>query len=135
MKYSEARDVIFGIFKNSWDAKYPVVWTDVNDSVPTDTTHWARVVLRHNSGRQTSLTNESGCVRYNRRGYLYVQIFSPIAMGHGAGYELAQSVTTAFQKAKHPTVWFRRVFITEVGQDGAFQQINVSVAFEYDEVI
>lgn len=135
MTYDEARDIINTVFLNAWGAtNFPVVWRDVPGSVPTSETPWARVTLRHATGRQASLAGESGAQRWERTGTVFVQIFSPIGDGSKKGYELAQLVTNAYQSARGSDVWFRNVRINELGSDGAFESFNVLADFSYDDV-
>ena len=135
MKFEEARDAIFKVFLDAWDATgYPVTWTDVASEINNSETVWARVVLRHADGGQASLGGEIGSKRWERSGILFVQVFAPVGDGSTAAYNAAQLVADAFQSVIGSDVWFRNVRINEVGSNGAFEQINVLVNFFYDDV-
>lgn len=134
MTFDEARDVMLTTFLTAWKPLgFPVVWTDVPGSVPNGSTVWARVVLRHATGGQGSLSGDTGKKRWRRAGTLFVQVFSPVGDGSSAGYSAAQTVVDAFQSAKD-CVWYRNIRMNEIGADGSFEQFNVLVDFTYDEV-
>lgn len=131
---AQARDVILEVFKAAWDTTgFAATYTDVPGSTPTTETTWARVTLRHTTGAQTSLTGGLGVQRYTNKGFVWVQIFSPIGDGSVAGYSASQVVVSAFRDAK-TAVLFRNVSFNEAGNDGAFERFDVKAQFEYDEV-
>lgn len=134
MSFDEARDIINAVFKNYWDTTtFPAVYTDVPSDPPSNDTPWARLVLRHSRGGQSSLAGEIGTRRFNRVGTVFVQIFTPVGDGLTQGYNLAQGVVNAYEDARE-SVWFRNVQMKEIGSNGAYEQINVTATFEYDEV-
>ena len=137
MKYAEARDVLYRWVQAFWagTSYAPLQWEGTPETVPTADAVWGRVSVRHSRGWHNSLTGAHGCIRYGRRGTLWVQVFAPIGAQHGAGYEAAQGVVNALQAAKHPNVWLHNIGLREVDSSGAFQQINVTAIFEYDEVM
>lgn len=135
MTFQEARDVICGIFFQAWKPLgFPVVWTDVPSEVPTGQTVWSRVVIRHEWAEQGSLGDFQGKKRWDRSGTVFCQIFSPVGEGSKTLYDVAQIVVDAFQASRHPNVWFRNIQLNEAGSDGAFEQINVTANFQYDDV-
>lgn len=135
MNSQEAKDVMLGIFKTAWDTTgFPARYEYVPGEKPPTQTVWARVNVRHYVGRQSSLSGEDGTRRYLERGTLTVQVFAPVGDGSKACYAAAQIVKNAFRDARHPTVWFTSVRMTEVGAEGAFEQINVLATFSYDDV-
>lgn len=135
MTFDEARDEMLAVFHAAWGPLgYPVVWTDLPEDVPQAETVWARVTVRHATGRQASLAGEQGARRWNRTGTLFVQVFAPVGDGSTAVYAAAQVVADAYQAARGLGVWFRNTRINEVGASGAFEQINVLTDFSYDDV-
>lgn len=134
MNFREARDYINKVFKDVWPLAYPVRWTDVPGDTPTGNTVWARVIIRHADGRQSSLADDTGQKRWLREGTVFIQVFAPVGDGSAAGYDAAQLVVNAYQAAKHCNVWFRNVRMNEVGNSGSFEQINVLATFSYDDV-
>lgn len=131
----EARDIIFNVFKTVWDATgFIAVYDDVPSTPPNTDTSWARVTMQHFSGRQASLAGELGARRWENRGLVTAQIFAPIGDGKTQVYTLSELVRNGYRDAKNLSVWFRDPRINEVGNDGAWEQINVLVNFEYDDV-
>lgn len=129
-----ARDEILAVFKATWDLTgYAVVWSDNAAQPPAAEQPWARVTLRHADGRQTSLTNAGGAKKHTHVGTLYVQLFLPIGQGVTMGYPLARQVLQAYRAARG-SVWYRNHRFREVGDDGAFEQINCLIDFTYDDL-
>ena len=134
--FAQATDDILGIFKDAWDpTTYEAIYTNIAGEVPTGTDPWARATLQHVGGGQASLTGGLGTTRWNRTGFLTVQVFVPIGEGLSGAHNLAKIIADAFEGASTPNgVWFRNVRVNEVGPDGDWYQVNVVVDFEYDEV-
>lgn len=136
MTLTEARNAMFDIFYTGvWQATgYKVKWPDLPEFKPTDDIPWARVHLLHQNGGQGSLSGDLGAKRWDRAGVLTIQIFTPIGTGLSEGYNMAQNVLTAYEGTAIQSLWFRNARIREAPSDGAFNQINVVIDFEYDEV-
>lgn len=134
--FDEARDIICGVFKDAWDVypgTPPAIYTDIPGDTPSAPL-WARVILRHATGRQSSLSGAiNGCQRFTNRGTVFIQVFAEVGNGSVDAYDAAQAIATAFRKAQ-TGVWFRNVRINEVGADGNFVQHNVLSDFSYDDV-
>lgn len=134
--FQVAKDEILGVFKTAWDTTgHIALYENVAGAVPPTVAPWARVSLRHLSGRQASLAGGSGKRRYDRDGLITVQIFVPSGEGLLEAYNLAKIVADAFEGAATASqVWFRDVRINEVGPDGSWFQVNVVAGFTYDEI-
>lgn len=139
MTFNQARDVILTVFKDKWDVLQPGGFCDYEDkpgSTPTGEQPWARVILRHSDGAQSSLTGPlEELKRYTNRGTVFIQLMQPCGNGHDLLYDYAQGVYDAYCKARHPNVWFRGVRIEEVPTRGPWAQVNVMANFEYDRII
>lgn len=133
MTAQEARDLMFQVFQAVWNPLYPVAWDDVSSEVPATDTPWARVTLKHATGRQASLSGVTGTQRFRQTGTIHIQIFSPVGQGKSEAYQLAQTVVNAYRDARLD-VWFRNARLNEVGASGAFEQVNVLTDFSYDDV-
>jgi hypothetical protein len=133
---TQARDAINGVVRDMWNRLYlpesNLVWNDVPGQKPTGELPWGRVTIKHNLGYRGSLANHNGNVLHRNEGTVIIQIFSPMAGGDVEGYYVAQFLQHAYKK-NHDGVWFRNSRINEVGPDGAFEQINVNIDFEYDD--
>jgi Bacteriophage related domain of unknown function len=133
---SEARDQMFAVFKAAWDTTpvpTNVVYPDKASQVIPAGQAYARLSVRHADGHQSSLGGAMGAKRYTQTGTLWVQVFAPVGDGLVTAYALAQTVVNAYRTARG-TVWFRNVRMQEVGNAGAFEQINVLATFNYDDV-
>ena len=133
MKIADARDEMLAIFKSVWDtAGYVAEWPDLPFTIPTSGP-WARITVKHGTGGQASLSDENGQRRWNRNGTLFIQIFTEVGNGDVTALGLVQSVMDAYQSAKG-TVWYRNIRFQEIGTDGSFEQTNVLVDFQYDDI-
>ena len=134
LTFDQARDQMFEVAKAACDSiPIPLIYTDIPADTPSAPV-WARVILRHADGRQSSLTGPiNGCQRFTNVGTVFVQVFGAVGDGSKAAYDAAQILATAFRKAQKE-VWFRNVRANEVGTKGAFEQINVLADFSYDDV-
>ena len=133
MTPEQAVDAIYKMFLDVWGTTNPIVWSDFNNRPPTDNVPWARVILRHVDGRQSSLAGALSTQHYDSSGVLTAQIFTPIGRGQTECYQLATQVRNAFQDARLD-VWFRNIRLNERGASGSFNQIDVRMDFIYDEV-
>lgn len=130
MTADEARDEVYAIFKAVSDTTGLEVAYD--DSPARDNSDgWARVTLRHATGRQSSLSGAMGTRRFTRTGTLWVQVFAPVGDGNATALSLAETVVNAYQAASG-TVWYRNVRMREQGSDGAFARVDVLADFTYD---
>jgi hypothetical protein len=133
MSPQDAIDAMYAVVKTAWDATgFTIVWTDVPGSVPAESAPWARPTVTHATGGQSSLAGATGTKRWTATGTLTVQVFAPVGDGRAKAYELAHAMMLAFRTATGP-VWYRNHRLKEVGNDGAFEQINVMVDFNYDD--
>ena len=136
---TQARNEMMATFKVAWDAaavsqNVPVLYPDVSDDPPTSGA-WARVTVVHDSGEQATLASHQGLRRYHRTGTIIVQLFTPAGGGQVLSDALGKVVTDAFEGVTTESgVIFRNVIPKEIGQDGAWFQVNVQAGFEYDEV-
>lgn len=145
----QAVDAILTRFNDTWEGDaestgIPVAWPDAKFQVPTgqdaddDPLPWARVAINHNpgAGGQATLSGDTGQRRYRRFGVVTVQIFTPFGGGQLKAHRLVRVAMSAFEGVDlAPSgVIFRNARFTEVGQDGAWLQTNVTADFEYDEV-
>lgn len=131
---------ILGLFRTAWlgagQSDSRVKYDNVGKSSvpPSGNAPWARVVLRHTTSEQASLSGASGTQRYERRGILSVQIFMPPGKGLAEAVDLPTIVQRAYEgQTTTNGAWFKDVTINEIGVDGDFYQTNVIAQFEYDE--
>lgn len=141
-----ARAEMVAAFNTVWQANAGAVnggtvpgvhWEGSKFDRPTDTA-WARFVIRHTLGEQATLSGDTnGLRRYEKFGFVSVQIFAPISSGGGLSLadDLADVAKSAFEgKSTDNGIWFQNVRINEVGVDDAWVQVNVIADFRYDEL-
>ena len=133
----EARDAIYQPLMDAWVAQSLdtslIYFPDRPGETPASVPIWARATLRHDDGRQASLTGAiNGLKRLRSTGVLTIQVFCPVGQGSNPAYDAAEVIRDAYFKAQHPKVWFRRVRLIEIGSRGAYDQINVLANFTYD---
>ncbi len=142
---AQARDEILARLKAVADAVTPTPLKLVFDDAPgqparTESTAsrvapWARARVQHTTGRQASLSGANGVKRWERGGFLIVQLFTPMLEGQNLADSLGSIIRGAFEGYSTPSgVWFRNPRIQEVGSDGTWYQTNIFVDFQYDEV-
>lgn len=142
--FASASDEILGLFWDAWRALAPaanggtapiVQWPDDEENPPPADQAFARIRLIHGQSVQSTF-GTAGQRRFTRPGIVSVQIFAPITKGGGS--TLAQNLATIARNAYEGVgtasgILFRRSRTKEVGGDGTWYQINVTVEFEYDE--
>lgn len=118
-----------------------LIFDDTPGSVPSSVSAvqppptWARVRVQHSTGRQASLSGSTGKRRWERTGFLLVQLFTPLFGGQVLADEIASIILNAFEGYSTSSgVWFRNARMNEIGKDGAWLQTNILVDFQYDEV-
>jgi len=143
--FETARDEIRAAVKTVWDAGttavagyVPAMFYDgvPSASDPDPAKAYARMNVRHVSGRQASLAGPDGRRRYEKLGIVVVSVFAPIgaAGGQTLGERLAQVAKDALEgRATASGVWFRDAVIAEVGASGPWDQFDVTADFRYDE--
>lgn len=142
---TQARDEILARLKTAADSVTPNPLRLIYDDAPGQPTRtesttsrvdpWARARVQHTAGRQASLSGASGTKRWERSGFLIVQLFTPILQGQSSADSLVGIIRGAFEGYSTPSgVWFRNPRISEVGSDGTWYQTNILVDFLYDEV-
>jgi hypothetical protein len=129
MNVTQARDILFNLVSTNFP--HYIAWDDLPASKPETT--WARATVTHVSGGQVSLASDVGARRFNRSGFVKVQIFTVLGAGMVEGYGLAETLLTGFEVFRGD-VWLRNIRLNEAGSNGAFSQINVLADFYYDDV-
>lgn len=134
---AQAYDEMLALLKAAWDVGaigIPLRYDDVPATTPVSGP-WGRVAVRHFSGEQATLANNEGVCRWRSAGVIFVQLFAEVGSGFGVLHTLVDVVKDAYQGKSTPGgAWFRNVRVNEVGRDGPWEQVNVLVDFEYDQV-
>lgn len=124
-------------FRSVWEHKcdYPNTNFDVKKEVKASDI-WARYVIKHALGQQSSLANVLGEKRFDREGSIIIQVFTPLNKGVLSAYSAAEIVVNAYEGKSTPSgVWFRNVRMNEIDSDeNSWKQINVIIDFIYDQI-
>lgn len=140
-----ARDEINQMFVDAWNANTTAVAGYIPEvrfagtergTLPAATVAWARLAIQHTMSEQVSV-GAIGNRRFERRGLVTAQIFTPLS--EGKGLSLAEGLATiarnAYEGKTSPgAIWFINVSVKEVGVDEPWFQTNVSATFCYDEI-
>ena len=144
--FSQARDEIQALFQSAWNANSPalnggtaprVEWDGVSDGTSRDPAKpYAAVFVRHSGSSQATL-GRVGQRRFNRRGLVVVQVYTPI--NNRVGLSLAESFAIIARNAYEGVgtssgIWFRNTRINEIGPDKSWYRMDVLSEFEYDEL-
>ena len=99
LTFMQARDEMLAFFLAAWNPAYPVTYDDVNAEPPSTQTVWARAIVKHATGFQSSLRGPDGCKRHTQGGVIFFQIFAPVGNGIVSAYNAAQTVSDAYTTA------------------------------------
>lgn len=132
---SRVRDAAVGAGVSATD----IVYDDKPASKPSTDAPvrpWLRVLLRHQSSIQTSLTGSLGTARFTRTATLTVQVFTRSGTGLELDDALVPAITGVLEGKVTPRgVLFFDVTANEIGEDGPWFNTNVTARVEYDEFI
>lgn len=140
----DAYDTIFGLFKAAWEANaYDVVGFTPEIEWPAEPEratplrdgdkHWARIAVKHDVRRSSSVSQSEGRHRIEAEGTVMVNIFVPVGKrGLTDAARLGKVAVDAFEGKRAGGIWFSEVSPEEAGVDGAWLQMNVKARFHYD---
>lgn len=129
-----AVDEMLTLVKTAWDAHSggaPLYYDNMDTDRPDVPSTFGRAIVRHFTGRQISLGDQS---LKRRSGALFVQIFMPQGTGQYEIRNLSDQIMFALEESNNSIVRLRNVQINELGSDGTYFQVNVVADFSYDRV-
>ena len=135
MSFTAARVSILKFFSVPWAARIPVAYDDVDFTIPSPPSIWARFNVKHFNAYQSSI-GDPGANKFRRQGMVTVQIFAPEKGATQDAVAKGDEVVSLFEgKTRFEGVIFSNVRMTEVGPDGmGWYQVNVKIDFEYDDL-
>lgn len=133
MGYEAARKSIQGFFSDNFTgvAATKIAWDNVEFRVPTDASSWVRFSLQHNISNYVSLGRNR---LTRRRGLVFVQVFVPENSETLIASQIVDDVVDVFETNALSGVVFESPNVREIGTNGGWFQINISVPFYYDDV-
>lgn len=132
----DARETMYQRFETAWGATSAKTF-DGEDFTPPINTAWVRFTVRHDGSTLECIggTGAGGFNTYQRTGRCIIQVFSPLNKGTREADTLAQAARAIFEGTtlSSNAIRFNNVVVREIGPDGAWYQINVEAAFQYNE--
>lgn len=137
----EAVDAIQQRFITAWEAEMPlddlgnVAYTFEGEGFEAPA-NWARVTVLHASARQTS-AGGTGTRRFERRGNVFVQLFTDVELGRRAASRLADVARTVFEAQRVSVAGDDEPIVLYAGQtrevetEGRWVRTTVSFPFTY----
>lgn len=133
MNYSTAPAAIKALFKTAWGNTTEIIHDDENKDPPNGAAY-VRLKIRHVDGFQASM-GDPGNNRYRRIGNVTVQVLVPQGGASIEASQLGQQAADIFTGVTHQGISFTNTVAREIGADGkGFYQINVTSAFQYDDI-
>lgn len=133
MNRVEARDLIYSHVVAAVPNGVAVLWPDTPQDIPAGQP-WIRPVIRHATGGQASLGDFAGKRRFKHAGVLIIQCYTPVGDGMADSDVLVQAFLTYFETLRSSPMWYRNIRATEIGKDGAAEQVNFLAEFQYDNI-
>lgn len=138
LTYTEARDEIMAKLKAAFDSVpiSSVHYPDMAFTIPSGSVAWARVTYDVLGSNQASFSDGSTGRKWRRNGIIGIQLFYPLGGGSTDAWDAAKVVADAFEGKTTPGgVWFREILgPNAIGPSGGFSQVNMTIAFNYDEI-
>jgi hypothetical protein len=143
MTYAEARDAMFTVVKDTWEANASTIFGSAGElwfqnvekrTPPDQGTPWCHAEQMITTTRQLGLRN-GGLQLYTTVGMLAVDIYSPRVTANAASAALAMAdkMRRAFEGTRLTSAWFRNVTATPTGNTAGFVVVRVMADFEYTE--
>ena len=93
---------------------------------------YLRAIVRHATGRQSSLSGASGQRMYDATGTLWIEIYAKTGTGNTQGYSMSDMVMDAYRvKRPNASVWYRNIRMHEGPAEGASKKNQVLIDFVY----
>lgn len=138
MSFGTARNAINAAFDTAWADQTPVEWPNVEFTKPNPKSAWVRITVDGNLAGQAGFGDG---VLHRNSGLIFVQVFIPDNDGPADADTYAQSAANALQYKRIDHISGGRPLRTwgatqrTVGNQDGWYQVNVTIPFDYDEVI
>lgn len=117
-KLSDADKEMADLFRQAWEvsAGYKTEWPNMKANInPDDGDTWARWNLDYVGGGQSSM-GKTGQRKFEKRGLIYVTVYTPLGAGLASARDASQVAIFAYEGKRTPSdVWFRNVRIESEG--------------------
>jgi hypothetical protein len=135
MTPTQARNAIMTRYLDEFSGLFDIA-LDNQPFTPPETgegVKWARVNVQFNTGRQETLGSQ-GNRKFNRRGLLFVQVFTPAGHATNGNDDLALNSLDLFDGVRLGDLWFTDGRIVTIGSDGEWYQQNVVLDFTFEAI-
>ena len=143
MNILQAKNDILDVFRTGWlsnsESENIIVFyrlEDEKEDLKSADKSWARVTIKHYDlgAKNQSLSSSNGTKKYNRDGFIQVDIFTPLGSGIELESNLAQIVLNSFEgKSSENGVWFLNARILEDGISSSWSKMIVKINFKYSD--
>lgn len=136
MSFGTVRNAINAAFNTAWASATPIAWPNVEFTKPDSA--WVRITVDGNVSDQAAFGDG---VLHRNSGLIFIQVFIPDNQGPSSADTYAQNAADALQYKRIDHVSGGRPIRTwgatqrTVGNDNGWFQVNVTIPFDYDEVI
>lgn len=130
MTERQAIEAIYQLWLDSWPTLRPTVPYTFANEIFESAASWARLSLIHTTSRQMTM-GAAPSRRWERNGYVFVQLFAPPDAGRGALADLAEDVRVALEGKRALEINLYAAATNETPTDGAWAMTAVSVPFRY----
>lgn len=141
MGYAAAHNAIRTRFNTQWTAgsysAVPVAWANAEFDPPSED-EWVRVTIVDAAAFKVSFGGFIGAGdNYRHPGVVVVNIFVPLNVGDGLALAMADEIASIFRAWQDATTRTRffTPYVTRVGVDGNWFQVNVTCPFDRDELL
>ena len=131
---TQVRAYIYQRFVDLWDV-YDVPFTfdnEVFDGRQRDTS-WVRLAVRNSASNQETL-GFVGNRKFNRKGIIICQVFTPADRGLKRNDEISARVREIFEATSFNGIYTLATTVREVGTNGFEFQSNVETEFFYEQI-
>ncbi len=133
MGYSTERQDIESRFATAWASTTPIAYQNVAFTPPA-TGSWVRLAILNGDAQQASLGSGQADTLYRQAGVISVSVFTNLNQGTNAARALADQAAAVFRGVDFGSgIKCRAPRIADVGVDGKFYQMDVSVPYYRDE--
>lgn len=131
---ADAVAAIYDKFVTAWGVTTPIA-ADSQHFNPPSNDEFVRLAVRHTVSNQESLGGV-GTRKYDRQGFVIVQIFTPLNVGVKTALTLADQAREIFEGTRITGIdmRFNDCQIQELGPLDGWYQVNVQTEFAYSEV-
>lgn len=128
----EAKKAINDRFIAAWEGKTEYT-IDNEDFTEPESGAWVRLTVRNTDGGQTSM-GRVGNRRFDRKGVIVVNVFTPIEQGTSEGDVLAEFAKDLFEATRFNGVTVNNGLVREKGSDKTWFHHIMTADFEYYEI-